>query len=892
MAIAPQFTIELNVTLTHLVTREIMRRVSVAILVLALPSAAVGQASAPRQTGARQPDHAAERRIDSLLKLMTLDEKIRLIAGTNGFDLHGLARLGIPQLSAGDSPFGIRASGPATLYAGGINLAATWNTELATRVGAEIGRDARARGKQYLLGPGVNMYRSPLSGRNFEYYGEDPFLAARMAVGFIKGVQSERVSATIKHFMGNNSEFARNTTDSRIDERTKREIYLPAFEAAVKEAQVGAIMGSYNLTDGLYMTANPAMNIDLVKKEWGFNGVMMSDWYAVHDALGSVNGGTDLEMPEPLYFNHRILLPAISAGQVTEATIDDKIRRLLRNSVRFGWMDNGAAPDLSVPRYSLKAREIALGAAREGMVLLRNAAALLPLSAERTRTIAVVGPNAHPAVVLGGGSASIPTYTTVSALQGIAQLAGPGVTVHHARGMPTYGRVTLDTKFTTTPDSSTPGITMELFRGKELPGPPVITRVEQRVALGAPLDMTTLAREDFQIDPPLYSGPEGPMSSRWAGYYTAPAKATYDFVVQHGGFNEAGYRLYVDGKLVADRWKLAPAVLEAIPLPLDSGAHKVVLEQHAIGGFSSPVLRFGIKRRGTWVDSAALAVARRADVVVLAVGFDANSETENWDRTFGLPPGQEELVAAVSAANPRTIVVVNSGGAVDMSGWIDRVPAVLQAWYAGQEGGTAIAELLFGVANPSGRLPVTFERRWEDNPSFASYYPDPGSNQIHYREGVFSGYRGFERRGTAPLFPFGFGLSYTTFRMANLVVRPAEGSTESAPRWTVTFDVTNTGEREGAAVPQVYVGERNPRVARPRKELKGFSKVPLKPGETRSVSVPLDARSLAYYDVAGAQWRVDPDLYEIMVGWSSADGDIVLRDTLAIRRIVTMKVRP
>jgi beta-glucosidase len=872
-------------------TRRIMRRVSVAILVLAFPAAAAGQAGVPRQASLSQSDPAAERRVDSLLKLMTLDEKIRLIAGTNGFDLHGLARLGIPQLSAGDSPFGIRASGPATLYAGGINLAATWNTELATQVGAEIGRDARARGKQYLLGPGVNMYRSPLSGRNFEYYGEDPFLAARTAVAFIKGVQSERVSATIKHFMGNNSEFARNTTDSRIDERTKREIYLPAFEAAVKEARVGAIMGSYNLTDGLYMTANPAMNIDLVKKEWGFDGVMMSDWYAVHDALGAVNGGTDLEMPEPLYFNHRTLLPAISEGKVAEATIDDKIRRLLRNAVRFGWMDNGAAPDLTVPRYNLKGKEIALRSAREGMVLLRNVG-LLPLNAERTRTIAVIGPNAHPAVVLGGGSAAIPTYSTVSALQGIAQLAAPGTTVHHARGIPTYGRVTLDTKFTTTPDSGAPGVTLELFRGKEMTGAPVVTRVEQRVALGAPLDLATLAREDFQLDPPLYSGPEGPMTSRWTGYYTAIQRGVYDFVVQQGGFNEAGYRLYVDGKLVADRWKLAPAVLEAIQMPLDSGAHKVVIEQHAIGGFSSPVLRFGIRRHGTWVDSAAVAVARSADVVVLAVGFDANSETENWDRTFRLPPGQEELVAAVSAANPRTIVVVNSGGAVDMREWIGRVPAVLQAWYPGQEGGTALGELLFGIANPSGRLPVTFEWRWEDNPAFASYYPDSGSNRIYYREGMFVGYRGFEQRGKTPLFPFGFGLSYTTFRMANLAVRSAEGSTESAPRWTVTFDVTNTGEREGAAVPQVYVGERHPRVPRPRKELKGFSKVPLKPGETRSVSVPLDARSLAYYDVAGAQWRVDPDLYEIMVGWSSADADIVLRAPLAVRRLVTLKVRP
>ena len=865
-----------------------MRKVLLAVTaVFALPLSTTAQA--PAQAPA--PQTAQERRVDSLLKQMTLEEKIGLLGGVNGFDLPGLARLGIPQLSAGDSPFGVRATGPSTLYPGGINLAATWNTTLAMQMGVQIGRDARARGKHYLLGPGANMYRSPLNGRNFEYYGEDPFLASRIAVGFIRGVQSERVSATIKHFMGNNSEFARNTTDSRIDERTKREIYLPTFEAAVKEVQVGAIMGSYNLTDGLHMTENRAMNVDLVKNEWGFAGVLMSDWYSTYDAIGVANGGTDLEMPEPLYLNPASLLPAIAQGRITVATIDDKVRRLLRNQVRFGWL-NKSAVDRTIPQFNVRGQTIALQAAREGMVLLKNDGALLPLRRDRVRTIALIGPNAHPAVVLGGGSATIPTYYTVSALQGIARLAGPGATVHHVRGIPTYGKITLDTRFTTAPTDGVPGITAEVFSNKQMIGAPVSSRVDQRISLGAPLDMAALAREDFALDPPPYSGPAGPMATRWTGYYTPLRAGVHDFVVQQGGFNEAGFRLFVDGTLVTDRWTLAPAMVEPIAVALDAGPHKVVFEHHAIAGFSSPFLRVGIVRRGAWVDPAAVAAARSADVVVLAVGFDAQSEAENWDRTFNLPPGQDELVAAVSAVNPRTIVVINSGGAVGMNDWIDRVPAVLHAWYPGQEGGTALAELLFGDVNPSGHLPATFERRWEDNPAFASYYPDSGSNQIHYREGVFVGYRGFEQRGIAPRFPFGHGLSYTTFRFANLAVRPVAGTTDTTPRWTVTFDVTNTGARAGAAVPQVYVSERNPGVPRPHKELKGFSKTMLKPGETRRVSVPLDARSLAYYDVAGMQWRVDPGAFEVMIGASSADADIVLRDTLTIRRGVTMKVRP
>ena len=851
------------------------------VLTLALVLAPVAHAPA-QQPAAAGGD--VERRVESLLAQLTLEEKLGLLGGVNIFDIPGLARLGIPQLGTADSPFGVRATGPSTLYAAGIALAATWNPALAERVGTEIGRDARARGKHYLLGPGANLYRTPLNGRNFEYYGEDPFLGSRIAVGFVTGVQRQGVSATIKHYLGNQSEFARNTTDSRIDERTLREMYLPIFEAAVKEAGVGAVMSSYNLTNGEHMSANRRL-ADVLKQEWGFPGVLMSDWGAVHSTLGAANGGTDLEMPGPQYFNRDSLLPLVQQGRVSPATIDDKVRRLLRNIVRFGWMDRPQL-DPSIPRHSQTGRQAALEGAREAMVLLKNDGNLLPLNRQRVRTVAVIGPNAFPAVPLGSGSATIPTYHTVSFLEGLSNYLGTAAVVHHARGIPSLNTVAATTRFSTAATGGRPGLTAEVFDGHDLSGTPASTRVDWTLRLGAPLDISFLASGE-PIDFSLFGGPPRPVGTRWTGYYTPESAGTFDIVVQQGGFSEAGYRLYVDDKLIADRWSRMQAIVEATGVPMEQRPHKVVLEYHSAGGFGSPFVRMGIVRQGNWVDSAAVALAARADVVVLAVGFDPQTEGEGWDRTFGLPPGQNELVSRIAAANRNTIVVVTSGGAVDMTPWLDRVPAVLEAWYPGQEGGTALAEILFGDVNPSGHLPVTFERRLEDNPAYASWFEVPGTNRIEYREGLFVGYRGFERNGTKPLFAFGHGLSYTTFRYADLAVAPVAGTAGGGARWEVSFNVTNAGARPGAAVPQVYLANPRASVPRPPKELKGFAKITLPPGETRRVTVPLDGRSLAYYDVNGKQWRAEAGTYDVLVGSSSAD--ITLSSTLTLARAATVK---
>jgi beta-glucosidase len=412
------------------------------------------------------------------------------------------------------------------------------------------------------------------------------------------------------------------------------------------------------------------------------------------------------------------------------------------------------------------------------------------------------------------------------------------------------------------------------------------------MTLGRPIDILSLLAIFTSDEPPDMStlrGPPSPPAMRWTGYYTPKTAGTQDMFVQQGGFGGSGARLFVDGKKVIDTWESASAIVGRASAALDGSPHKVVLEYHAQPGpFGAPFFRVGIAPQGAWVDSAAVRLATKADAVVLAVGFDPQTETEGWDRTFALPPGQDALIRAVTAANPRTVVVINSGGAVDMSAWIDRVPALVEAWYPGEFGNTALAEILFGAVNPSGHLPATFERNWEQNPTHDSYYPTPGTLQVPYKEGVFVGYRGYDKNGVTPLFPFGHGLSYTTFSYANIAVSPDSASAATDPRYTVSFDVSNTGTRAGAAVAQVYVSDGHSHVARPPKELKGFAKVTLQPGETRRVTVPLDVRSLAYYDVAGKQWRAEAGTFTVRVGGSSAD--LPLTAPLRLARAATRSI--
>jgi beta-glucosidase len=821
-----------------------------------------------------------DHRVDALLSKMTLEQKLDNIGGT-GFAVRAIHGLNLPALEMSDGPLGVRSNQkfPSTVYAAGIGLAATWDPGLAEQVGAGIGKDARARGIHFMLGPGVNIYRAPMNGRNFEYFGEDPFLAGVTAAGYITGMQEQGVSSTVKHFLANNSEFLRHDSDSVVDERSAREIYLPAFEAAVKQGHVGAVMDSYNLVNGQHSTQNGYFNIDVVRKQWGFQGVMMSDWVATYDAVGAANGGLDLEMPNGKYMNKENLLPAIRAGQVKESTIDEKVRHILTTAARFGWLDRDQT-DPAISKYDEANHLVALRGAREGIVLLKNEGSLLPLDKGKIKSILVVGPDAWPARPVAGGSGQAVPFSAVSILEGLATYVGTSAKVYYERGLPNMRELASSTQFSSAAQNGKPGLKLETFTNGDLSGKPSSTQIVSH------LNYAGVGWQDFSdLDEVIALFTSAKASSRrWTGFYTAQETSSYEIAAEYFGEGN-GYRVLVDDKPVFDEWKLATALQNRATLTLTAGPHKIVAEAYQ----SSPIggrMLVGIIDQRKIVSAAAKALAPKADVIVVAAGFDAESESEGADRTFGLPFGQEELIRELAALNKNTIVTVTSGGNVDPDGWLAQVPADLELWYPGERGGTALAEILFGEVNPSGHLPVTFERRWEDNPVHDSYYPEAGTKRVVYKEGVFVGYRGYEHNHVQPLFPFGYGLSYTTFQYSNIEVKPGAESSTGA-NYEVTFDVTNTGSRAGADVAQVYVGESNPKVPRPAKELKGFSRVELAPGETKHVSVALNPRAFAYYDTAAKDWHADAGQYSVEVGRSSAETQLHADITLSTAYDIT-----
>jgi len=817
--------------------------------VLAIVIAAVLPAKAAAQS-ASQAD--INRRVDAMLAKLTLEQKIDLIGGEEWMFIRAVPEIGLPRLKMSDGPMGVRSWGTTSGYAAGIGLAASWDTELAQRLGAAIGQDARARGVNFLLGPGVNIYRAPVNGRNFEYYGEDPYLAGRIAVHYIQGVQSQGVVATVKHYAGNNSEYDRHNVNSVIDERTLREIYLPAFEAAVKEGHVGAVMDSYNLLNGEHATQNAFLNTKVLKEDWGFRGILMSDWFATYDGVAAANSGLDLEMPFGMFMNRGTLLPAVQSGKISAATIDDKVRRILRVALEYGWLDRDQT-DLGIPLYSQQSRQTALESAEEGIVLLKNEGHLLPLDRHHIHSIAMIGPNAYPAVTSAGGSAEISAFAPVSLLTGLSDALGTGTKVLWNRGVRDVLDIFRETSFATDESGAKRGLQQEDFSNERFEGQPAQVRTVSNLDRWSGSRWSPNAKNNRGV--------------RWTGYYIPKTSGAQRFIAVAAGHD--AYRLYVDNKLVLEQPSREGQAPRAVDIDCPAGKPVAVRFEYLT---ETEVInaRLGVVPVEEMLQPEAKKIAAMADFAVVSVGFDLETESEGFDRTYRLPPGQDELIKAVLAANPHTIVVVTAGGSVDTSRWLDKTPALLQTWYGGQEAGRALAEVLLGKLNPSGKLPISWERGIEDNPAYPNYDEAPGSKDVTYKEGVFLGYRHYDRSQTKPLFPFGFGLSYTTFAVSNLSVAPAVAKTEGAI--TVSFDVRNAGQRAGSEVAQVYVGELSPKVPRPVKELKGFQRVTLAPGETKHVSIALDRRAFAYWDVSSKDWKVDSEgKFVIYIGDSSVD---------------------
>jgi beta-glucosidase len=825
------------------VRRDALRSSLIFLAVLIMAAPATSQRQHPSRTD-------VEKRVEALLTKMTFEEKITLIGGINDFYIRPLPRLGLPTLRMSDGPLGVHDYGETTAYPAGIALAASWDADLAKRVGAHMGQDARARGVHFILGPGMNIYRAPMNGRNFEYFGEDPYLASRMAVPFIEGIQSQGVIATAKHFVANNMEYGRMDHSSDVDERTLREIYLPAFEASVKEAKVGALMDAYNLVNGGYMTQNGYLNNTVVKKEWGFEGIMMSDWEATHDGIAAANNGLDLEMPSGAFMNLQKLGPAVQHGEVSVATIDDKVRRILRKALEFGFYDRDQA-DRTIPLYSQEGINLSLEEARSGMVLLKNDNNLLPLDSKKIKTIAVLGPDAYPAVIGGGGSSLTKPFHSISYLEGLSNFLGKNIRVLYIDEQPALDDIVGRTRFEVSPGGPQ-GLKGEYFDNDNLQGAPALVRTDERI--------------DFHWGNGSYQDgePVDHFSARWTGYFVPPSEDDYKFYVSA----DDGVRLYIDNALVIDDWKKHGEILNTYAMHLEANKpHDIRLEYFEDIGTATA--RLGVVAATRPIGEATKALAANADAVILCVGFDSNSEGEGGDRTFRLPAGQDDFIEQIVSVNKKVVVVLTAGGNVDMTSWIDKVPALLHTWYPGQEGGTALAQILFGEYSPSGKLPVSFERRLEDGATFKSYYPQKGDKHVEYTEGIFVGYRHFDRSAVKPLFPFGYGLSYSRFEYSDLKI--THGQPGSQDLASISFTIKNVGSREAAEIAQLYVGDSHASVPRPPKELKGFAKVNLQPGERKQVTLPLNRRAFSFFDVNKHDWNAEPGDFTILVGSSSAN---------------------
>lgn len=824
----------------------------VALVCLFLSSPAI-RAQAPA------PDSPEiEAKAKTMLSKLSLEQKIKLIGGVEDMYTNALPSIDLPRLKMSDASVGVRTWGPTTAYAGGAALAATWDRDFAKELGESLGRDARSRGVNFLLGPGVNIARSPVNGRNFEYLSEDPYLNSALVVPYIAGLQSQGVSGTVKHYALNNEEYNRHNVDVTVDERTMREIYLPAFEAAVTKGHVGAVMDSYNLINGSHATQNEFLNLKVLKGEWGFKGVLMSDWDATYDGVAAANNGLDLEMPGPRFMNEKTLVAAVKNGTVKEATIDDKVMRILRLALRFGWLDRPQF-DPADSTYRLADRPVALKGALESITLLKNEGHVLPLDASKIKTIAIIGPNAWPAVVGGGGSSQADAFQPVSIVTGIASLVGPETHVLFTRGLPDASDVYDHTHWES-------GLKESIYPSKDFTGNPETNDVH-----------------NVNNYKPDWWGPEDktPRSIRYTASYKAPKAGKYLVLAAASGDDH--YKISVDGKQVIEQLQVEGQHPESASIDLNAGQTINVVADY-LPGFQGNRFSLGVANEADIISPEVKQYASIADAVIVGVGFNTSTESEGFDRSFALPWGQDALIEAAASANPHTIVTFIGGGAFDTTRWLDKVPALVHAWYPGQEGGTAIADILFGKHDPEGRLPVSFDRTWQDDPSYQYYYPIKGADtklhvvennqkpvdydipNVKYDDKLMVGYRYWTTTGKHPLFPFGFGLSYTTFSISNLNVPSTATSGSSV---NVSFDVANTGSVAGAEVAQLYISDPSAKTQRPERELKGFAKVPLDPGQTKHVTIQLDARSFSYWDEAKHNWMIDPGKFIILVGDSS-----------------------
>lgn len=799
-------------------------------------------------------------RVERLLSRLALEDKAALTAGDSLWSIPELPHRGIPAMHVTDGPNGARGlSGTSACFPCGSALAATWNTPLIQRVGAELGRETKSKGASVLLAPTVNIHRSPLNGRNFECFSEDPYLSGQMAISYIRGLQSQGVAACVKHYVCNDSEYQRMALDVVVDERTLREIYLAPFEMAVKEGGSWAVMASYNRVNGTYATESVALLKRILKEEWGFDGLVMTDWFAAKTTQRCFAGGLDLEMPgPPLMFGPR-LAERVRTGELRETELDDKVRRYLLLAERTGVLDGDGPKETPSPDRPAS-RDLIRQAARASAVLLKNAREVLPLAPGAVSSLAVIGPMARTGAIMGGGSAFVNPPYVVHPLTAIRRAVAADTAVCYEKGCHNHLFTPLLEPEWMGVEDGEACIQIEYFDNQDFAGEPVAQEMR--------------GSSDIFWFGALPDGVEPGFAARVTIPFQALTSGEHQF-----GLTTAGLaRMRLDRVPVINNWEEFEAgssyfgmgsVEKIHEAHLEAGQpHELMLEFGAAPGRPFGAVRLGAvpPLADNAVERAAQA-AGEAQAALVFVGLNADWESEGHDRPhMDLPGRQNELISAVAARNPHTIVVVNAGAPVTMP-WIDEVAAVLHVWYPGQEYGNAVADLLFGAESPAGRLPMTFPQRLEDTPAFINY-PGQGG-QVRYGEGLFVGYRYYDCKDVEPLFPFGYGLSYTSFAYSNLQIVSEGPSGKDGFR--LTADIQNTGSRKGDEVVQLYVGPQHAWRSRPLRELKGFRRTTLEPGAQTKVEFRISPRDLAFFDVRTQDWKATAGTYGVYLGASSRD---------------------
>lgn len=822
-----------------------------------------------------------EKQIQALLEEMTPAEKVNMCHAVTKFTSGGVPRLGIPPLSMSDGPHGVReeiaadswdAVGGdqdyATYLPTGTALAATWNRECARLFGEVLGAEARDRGKDVILGPGVNMVRSPLCGRNFEYYGEDPYQAGELAAEAIQGIQSQGTAACVKHFALNSQELRRHEVNATCSERALRELYLPAFESAVVKGGAMTLMGAYNRFRGQKCCQNDYLLNQILKKEWGFDGVVISDWAGVTDTFVAARNGMDIEMGTgEEYHNYYLADPflrAVENGEIEMAVLDDKVRRILRLMFRLGVIGDGSrrpAGERNTPAHQAAARAIA----SEAITLLKNEKSLLPLDAGKIRRLLVVGDNADCRHHFGGHSSAVKALYEVTPLEGLKRLLeGSGVEIRSFRGYPVGSGAGLPIPSSlmgiVDAGAGTRGWSCEIYDNHRRIGEPVRSLPLESPEFDPAKDLPEELRgKDFGV--------------MIKGVLTPKKSEAWTFVLD--GCSQAC--LGCEGVNFVENCKSEENVCGTATLPLEAGrSYKLEIPVNIHVGVPIYPVRLTAVPGGVGAadvkDEELFAAAREADAVLFFGGLNHTFDAEGSDRKdMALHDGQNELVSALAKINPRIAVVLVGGSPMEMP-WIDEVPAVVQMWYAGMEAGNAIADVLFGRVNPSGKLPFTFPKRLADSPAHAldDYQP----LICHYAEDLLMGYRWFDTKQIEPLFPFGHGLSYTAFEYGEPVVET------DGDEVVLRMKLANVGSRSGRETVQLYIAPPKSAFLRPAQELKGFAKVALEPGESREVEIRLNARSFAIYHPDKREWFVEPGRYLLRLGASSRD----IRREIAVER--------